>query len=248
MNIAIIDDTALDRRLLTKTLRDYLSSNGLDADITEFSSGEQFIKSYRPLMFTIVFMDIFMHGISGIEAAAKMRENDSDTLLVFLTSSSEHRPEAFSAHAYDYLQKPVNKSRLFSLMDDIMKLTPDTDKELTFISEKTERRIPFSELSAVCSNGHYLEITDCAGFSYRTRLNFSAAEKQLSGDSRFLLVLRGVLVNMDQILSFTDDGCELAGGLKVPINVRNSRGLEQIWKNYIFAKVRRETMMRSGRK
>ena len=246
MNIAIIDDTAVDRLLLSKTLKDYFASRGLDADISEFENAEAFLQTYRPLMYTIVFMDIYMKGKNGIEAAAEFRKSDCDTLLVFLTSSGEHRPEAFSAHAYDYLQKPVDKNRLVALMNDIMKLRPESGKEFTFLADKAEKHIPFSEITAVRSDGHYLEINDRSGASYRTRLTFSAAEEQLSKDSRFLLVLRGVIVNMDHILSFGDDGCELSGGLRLPINVRNSRRLEQIWKNYIFAKVRRETMMRSG--
>ena len=246
MNIAVIDDTMVDRKLLTKTLKDYLSANGLDADISVFENADDFIKDYRPLMYTVVFMDIFMTGMNGVEAAMELRKQDLDTILVFLTSSGEHRPEAFSAHAYDYLQKPVDRKRLFALMDDIMKLRPESGKAFTFLADRTEQSIPFSEITAVRSDGHYLEINDRSGESYRTRLTFSAAEDQLSKDSRFLLVLRGVIVNMDHILSFSDDGCELTGGIKLPINVRNSRRLEQIWKNYLFAKVRRETMMKGG--
>lgn len=243
MNIAVVDDTPIDRRLLIRTLRDYFAANGTDADISEFDSSEAFLKDYRPLMYTVVFMDIYMSGMDGVEAAMALRKTDLDTILVFLTSSGEHRSEAFSAHAYDYLQKPVEKKRLVTLMDDIMKLRPESGRAFTFVSDKSEQQIPFSEIAAVRSSGHYLEINDRSGTTYRTRLTFSAAEEQLSKDSRFLLVLRGVIVNMDHILSFGADGCELAGGLKLPINVRNSRRLEQIWKNYIFAKVRRESMM-----
>ena len=101
MNIAIIDDTAVDRLLLSKTLKDYFASRGLDADISEFENAEAFLQTYRPLMYTIVFMDIYMKGKNGIEAATEFRKSDCDTLLVFLTSSGEHRPEAFSTQRYD---------------------------------------------------------------------------------------------------------------------------------------------------
>lgn len=205
MNIAIVDDSGSDRRLLIDTLKEYFGTNCISADISEFSSAEALLKDYRPFMYTVIFMDIYMDGMTGTEAAAEIRKLDCDTLLVFLTTSDTHRADAFSAHAYDYIQKPVDKKRLVKLMDDIMKLRPESsEKSFTFMCGRTEHKIPFSDLLFVRSDGHYLEIADRAGNTQRTRQNFSSAEETLSQDSRFLLVLRGVIVNMDHILSFVD--------------------------------------------
>ena len=72
-----------------------------------------------------------------------------------------------------------------------------------------------------------------------------AAQEQLSEDPRFLLILRGVLVNMDAIIAFDKTSCLMEGNLRFPINLRNSRQLMQIWQNYTFRKIRLEAEQRT---
>ncbi len=80
--------------------------NQLEYHIDLFPGGEDLLGTYRPFQYTVIFLDIYMDGISGIETAEKIREADEDANLVFLTASEEHRPEAFSVFATAYLIKP----------------------------------------------------------------------------------------------------------------------------------------------
>lgn len=233
-----------DRKQLSDTLKKYFAANSITAKLTEFSSAKELFAYYHHYEYTMIFFDIYMNGMSGLEAASIIRADDSDTLIVFLTTSSDHRPDAFSAHAYDYIEKPYTNERIFRLMDDVMKMRSLRSDDFTFVSDKKEYRIPFSDLELIRSDGHYLDISDNQGNIYRSRMTFSSAEEQLTKDNRFLLVLRGVIANMDYILSFSANGCTLASGTVLPINVRNSSRLENIWKNYVFSKVRRETRRR----
>ncbi len=58
------------------------------------------------LFAAVIFMDIYMEGMTGMESHRKHScAMDSDTLIVFLTASEEHMPDAFRFHAYDYISK-----------------------------------------------------------------------------------------------------------------------------------------------
>lgn len=72
--------------------------------------------------------------------------------------------------------------------------------------------------------------------------------EELENEPRFLLVNRGILVNMDFIQKFQDGMCQLEGGIMMPANVRNSKSIEDIWHNYLFTKIRNRSMERSSLK
>ena len=84
MNIAIVDDSASDRRHLEQILQKYAAINQLDMNIEHFSGGEAFLNHYQPYQYTIIFLDIFMNGITGIKTAEIIRETDEESVLVFL--------------------------------------------------------------------------------------------------------------------------------------------------------------------
>ena len=241
MNLALVDDMPLEIERIRFFLQKYAAANGLQLDIDCFSSAEELLSGYHPFQYTAIFMDIYLEGMSGVAAAGEIRAMDHDVLLIFLTSSAEHMPDAFRYHAYDYIQKPAEADRLFMVMDDILKKHADRVSALSFSSDRTHYCIPCSDIAALRSVDHYLEILDKNNVVYKTRMTFSSAASLLSEDSRFLLILRGVLVNMDYILSLEDGICHLPHNRLLPVNVRNRKKIEQTWKNYIFAKDRSMT-------
>lgn len=248
MNIAVVDDVKRERDCLCDILRDYAAAAGVVLELRCFSRAEELLADYRPLMYTVIFMDIFMDGMSGVDAAEQIRISDSDTLLIFFTTSDEYMSRAFMIHAFDYIRKPFDAERIFRVMDDILKRRTAEVKRFAFSSDRRDYLIPYAEIVAVRTSDHYLEITTADGMTYRTRMTFAAAAAQLSEDRRFLPILRGVLVNMDYIRSFGGGACHLEGDIHLPINVRNSRKIEQMWRNYVFAKIRNEAMERGIRK
>ena len=240
MNVAIVDDIKTEAETLSALIREYSALNQLDTEISYFESAEALLASYTPFQFTVIFMDIYMEGMTGLKASEQILEMDRDALIVFITSSDDHMSEAFRLHAYEYLEKPAEKSRVFHLMDDLMKKTTLVCPSLCFNCGREEYRLKYSEIISACADRHNVEIRDTTGKEYRAYLPFYAVSEPLGRDSRFLLVNRGVLVNMDHITHFEKGVCYLTGSVCFPVNMRKSRGLEQTWQNYMFNKVRRE--------
>lgn len=240
MNIAIVDDAKEEIDNLKSILMDYASIHQLDIKLHCFSSAEQLLEDYRSFQYTAIFMDIYMDQMTGIQAAEHIRSIDSETLLIFLTTSTEHMPDAFRCHAFDYIPKSAGSEHIFHAMDDIFKKITVTVPRLTFSSERQNYSIPYNDIVAICTSDHYLEITEKNGTTYHPRMTFSSVSELLASDARFLQIIRGVLVNMDYIINFKDGSCYLEGDIHLPINVRNKKKIEQIWKNYVFNKIRHE--------
>ena len=105
----------------------------------------------------------------------------------------------------------------------------------------------YDDLVYVGTDAHnYLQILDRDRHWYLTRMTFAAASEILMKDKRFLLIRRGVIVNMAYIQSFDEKLLKLTVGGPVPINPRNRRKLEQIWDNYLVDRMRSD-ILRGGR-
>lgn len=239
MNIAIVDDDIKDIELLEGLLRKYASLHQAEITIEAYQEAADFLASYAQFKYTLIFLDIYMMGSNGVDTAAKIREVDLDAMIIFQTTSSDHMSSAFSLHAFDYILKPVEKERLFRLMDDVTRQVTREGKTFQFMDQKCECRIRFSDIIGIRSNGHYLHITDKDMNEYRSRMTFSEAEAALSSDGRFLLINRGTLVNMDYITNFGNGVCVINDMVHLPYNVKKHKLLEQTFQNYMFSKVRR---------
>ena len=239
MNIAIVDDDLKDIEQLEGLLRNYASLHQTEITVESYQEAESFLSSYAQFKYTLIFLDIYMIGSNGVDTAGKIREVDPDAMIIFQTTSADHMSSAFSLHAFDYVLKPVEKDRLFRLMDDVTRQVTREGKTFQFLDQKCECRIRFSDIIGIRSNGHYLHITDKDMNEYKSRMTFSEAEAALSSDGRFLLINRGTLVNMDYITNFGNGVCVINDMVHLPYNVKKHKLLEQTFQNYMFSKVRR---------
>lgn len=160
-------------------------------------------------------------------------------------SSEDHMGDAFSVHAFDYLLKPLNQDRLFTCLDDSMKLLPKPEEYLSFTSNGLEMRLFYGNIVVLQVSGHSTVLIDSTGKEYSVYSAFSVFTKPLMEDSRFLLVSRGVLINMDFISGFTAKTCKLQNGLTVPITIRKQKMLEQAWHNYTFSRLHHQAAERT---
>ena len=128
MRIAIVDDLAAERTLLKDRLEQQLHRRNVQADILEYESGETFLEAARKAPFTAAFLDIYMDGMTGMEAAKKLRKTNTDCLLVFTTTSTDHALEGFQVRALHYLVKPFTEADIDALTDELLARIPQPDK------------------------------------------------------------------------------------------------------------------------
>lgn len=242
MNIAIVDDVKTERDDLSSIIKNYSVNNHIKTDISLFESGEAFLEDFKPYLYTVIFLDIFMKELNGLETAKKIRETDSSVLIIFLTESTDFMPDAFNVHAFHYLKKPENLKDLekitVDLLDDVRNLGKKDEDIFSFIANRKEYSLPFSDILSVESSAHYSIITKTDGTRYKSRIPFSETHASLENDRRFLLINRGILINMDYIESFEDNLCVMKNDISLPINIRNFAKINQIRQNYIFYMLR----------
>ena len=247
MNIAIVDDEQAEIDSFLSVIKEYSLIAEAEITVSTFHSAEEFIEDYRPLAYTAVFMDIFMSGMTGVEAAKRILEDDRHAIIIFLTSSDGFMGDAFSIHAYDYIEKPAEKTRIFKVMDDVLmkKTEYDATPRLTFTSGRQDYSVLYPDIMSIATvERNYIEITQTTDKSYKVRHPFSGKQHELSADKRFFTITRGVIVNMDYVKGIEDNVCVLENDSRFPIASNNTKNFKNTWHNYQLDSLRNERKRR----
>ncbi len=237
INIALIDDIESEQKKMEEILALFEQENSLSFSISCFTDGKTFLGSFQKYSYSIIFMDIFMDGISGIDTALTIRQKDPGCIIIFLTESGEHMPEAFSCHAFEYIQKPASKERIFPVLSDALRLLPQESRFIEFSYSRQSIKLLLSNIVCITARGHYTDITDNRGKVYSPRTGFTKFIAPLQDDRRFLSINKGIFVNMDYIIRFENNCCKLAGDITFPVRIRERTLLEQKWQDYNFSQI-----------
>ncbi|MBE6794106.1 MAG: response regulator transcription factor [Ruminococcaceae bacterium] len=226
MKIAVVDDIKEYRETSGKLAYKWAKDRHEAVVIKGYKSGESFLRALEEESFDIVFMDIYMDGLTGIEAAAKLREISLDTLLIFMTTSMDHMADAFPCRAFDYIMKPVDEDRLFKALDQAVKLLPENMPYITINCDKQDINLLVSDIVYVLSDLNYC-LVHTKRNEYRIRSQFSKFMETLSDFPEFCVINRGVAVNLDNVTDITDCDCTLSNGETLLVSKKKKNEVSQ---------------------
>lgn len=210
---------------------------GYPVETVSFDSGEAFLETYDD-DFDLIFMDIYMDGTDGVTAALEIRRQDTGCLLVFVTSSMDFMPDAFSCHAFEYITKPFSKERIFQVLSDAVKTLPQEEKYIELAADRKTFRVFLNRIVSAVTDAHYVEVTLINGKKLRCRMTMPEFMKKTGGDTRFILINKGITVNAGHILTFENGCCVMENGAIFPVRVRDSAKIEQAALDYNFRNIR----------
>lgn len=188
MRFAIVDDLGTERTLLKERLARQLRQRGTEAELLEFDNGEVFLAAEEAQRFTAAFLDIYMDGLSGMDAAKELRKTDADCLLVFTTTSTDHALEGFQVRAFHYLVKPFSEAELSDLLDEMLAKLPRPEPVLTVKVDGSDIHLRYRDIISAEHFAHIINIRTTAGKTLATRQSFKAFTEPLKRTRAFLFV------------------------------------------------------------
>ncbi|MCI8484257.1 MAG: response regulator transcription factor [Lachnospiraceae bacterium] len=111
MRIAVCDDEKVMRDTIAQRIQRFYPSY----QIVKYERGEQLLED--PEENDLIFLDIQMEGMDGIETAKQLRKHNSQAVLVFLTAWEEYVFQAFDVDAFHYLVKPLKKEKFYQVLE-----------------------------------------------------------------------------------------------------------------------------------
>ncbi len=185
-----------DERLARVALRTLLAQFPHVDIVGEAASAQDAIRLAEAQHPDLVFLDIEMPQMSGIEVAGKL---GPQPFIVFLTAHEQYALPAFDVNAMDYLLKPVSNERMARTLERFASLSPGySPSEPLLKIGLSGLRWPASELLMIKASGNYTVATRANGQSAVVRQTLADWEKQLPQD-QFVRIDRGTLLNYDAI-------------------------------------------------
>ncbi len=207
MDIAVVDD----EKIIREHIREIIEKQKLNNNVACFSSGEELLAAAKP--FDVIFLDIQMDGMNGIEAAKEVRTKNADAVLIFLTGIKEYVFEALDIYAFHYLLKPVTEPKLTEVFQQALReaeLRNVRRKKQLFINTRSKGitididNILYIESASRKVQIHTLqEVIEVYG---------ALGELETQLGRTFYRCHRGYLVNMAHITEYKSDSITLTNG------------------------------------
>lgn len=120
LNVAVVDDEVVECETLKKHLEAYASNKSVDFAIDFYSDSLEFVESFTN-RYDVVFLDIEMPHLDGLELAHKIRERDEEVSIVFITKMKQYVIRGYEVDADDFIIKPVTYEDFSIKLDRVTK-------------------------------------------------------------------------------------------------------------------------------
>lgn len=233
MNAAIVDDSVEDIELLSGYLSRYGQEHKVHMYVEKFTDEEAFLEAAGGTAYQLVFLDMYMKRMTGIQVAEKLQKKDPRCQIIFTTVSQEHAPMAFRLHVLDYLVKPYGYAYLKDALDHYGTTVSRLAHYIELKEGRDRTRVPISDIIYTDYSNHYIQVhtVSCV---IRSHMSFGDFYPMLSSYPNFLWCYRNCLVNMDFVESYADRDFILKTGECIPIAAARKREILQTYGDYIF--------------
>ena len=236
IKIAICDDSNIDAEIMKTFIEDYYLKKNSFCEISLYSSGEELIETYQNggNKYHLIFLDIFMKQLNGIETATLIRKNDESVKIVFCTVSLDHAVDSYDVYAYGYLVKPFDVSKMRALLDKFTKSV--LDQEVSYIrvkSEYADRLVALTDIVYIESNDKVLYIHKKNHEVIKTYGKLSNIEEQLN-EKYFIRCHQSYIVNLNHVTGIVDSDFKTLLRENVPIRKKDFYKFREAYQQYLI--------------
>ena len=229
--IAICDDIMEERERIRLVLEEGLDACNIKAEMIEYESGAALLAAWEEAKIDLLFLDIYMTELDGVETARRLREAGCKVTIIFLTTTPDFAIEGYEVEAAGYIIKPLEEEKLRRLLGRLFQ--NENSVMLTLRQGNSVFTILPSEILYIESNRNRLLI-----HTVRETIPYYGRMDEVScrlPQKQFLRCHQSFLVNMDRVCAAEDD-FRMENGDMVPIRVRGRKAVREAYFQYITEK------------
>lgn len=227
IKIAVCDDFKDIVAQVNEYLVEYQQLRDAKLDIKNFFNADDLLDYLKSNHCDLIILDIELVEMNGVELGHKIRTelNDNNIKIVYISGKNCYDRQLFDVQPLNFLQKPLDKDKLFKMVDLTRKLLNNGQRVFVFENKQGTFRIKLDDILFFESFDHYYKIVTTSG-NYEFMSTLMEIMKQIS-DSRFIQVHRSYVINYDNSNLVKYDEITMINGKKIPIsrdrrkNVRN---------------------------
>ena len=230
IRIAICDDEKHMSDHIRSMVSDFFRKKNQEISLHMFSSGEELL-SYNGHI-NILFLDIQMKGMDGMETARKLRADQFQGFLVFITVLKEMVFQSFEVQAYDYLVKPVDEKQFEKTMERLYASMQNASEDSLLVQKGYEGRIVQKDEIVFCEiidRKIYLNLASGEVVDYYERIE--KLETKL--DNRFYRCHRSYLINLKHLKGYKNGTAYMDNGKEIPVSRLRSKEFSGVVLQYM---------------
>ena len=228
--MAICEDEQIQAELLIKQLKTYMENHKINFDIVYFSTGEEFLKQdYN--QYDLIFLDIKMQGISGIEVAKEVRKARSKTKIIFVTGYEDYWPEGYKVMASCFLIKPVKLEELTEALSSVIDELNSSRQSIVARKDNVLAKILIEDITHLEISGRKVLIHTIDG-SYSSSYSLNNWYQQLR-IHHFEYAHSSYLVNLKYVKIVDRDKVTLTTGQEVYMSLRKYKNFKTSFIQYM---------------
>ena len=205
INIAIVEDEAANIEHLKDYIGRFEAETGVKVHPSIFNDGDEIAYDYKP-EYDIILMDIQMRFMDGMTAAEKIREMDSNVIIMFITNMTQYAIRGYEVDALDYMVKPVEYfSFSQKLLRAISRINRDKGYYITIPVEAGVKKLCVEDIFYLESFGHKMIYKTTTG-EYESRGTMKELEETLASYG-FYRIAKSFLVNMRYVDGMKNGNC-----------------------------------------
>ena len=230
IRIAICDDEKHMSDHIRAFVSDFFRKKNREIQLRTFSSGEELLNYDGQI--DILFLDIQMMGMDGLETARKLRAGKFRGFLIFITVLKEMVFQSFEVQAYDYLVKPVEEKQFEKTMERLYASIQNTGEDSLLVQKGYEGRIILKDEIVFCEvidRKIYLNLVSGEVVDYYERIE--NLETKLG--SHFFRCHRSYLINLKHLKGYKNGTACMDNGKEVPVSRLRSKEFSGVVLQYM---------------
>ena len=229
LKVAICDDEKVFHKEIINLLHKFQKAKKIDIFMDHYENGNSLLQSGQE--YDVIFMDYQMKEMDGIETARKLRETNSDSIIIFISAYPSAALDAFEVQTFRFIQKPIDESKLFKALNDYLK-SVDYDNLLLINTHDGSYKIKMSEIIYLEGDGKYTTIRT-KDKSLRVHLNLKQLEIRLPS-SKFIRCSKSFVAGFEHIRNHNSTSIFFDNGEKAVIGAHYSAKFKVELQNYIM--------------
>ena len=230
IHIAICDDEKHMSDQIRAMASDFFRKKNREIRLRTFLSGEKLLNDEGQI--DILFLDIQMKGMDGLETARKLRAGQFRGFLIFITVLKEMVFQSFEVQAYDYLVKPVEEKQFEKTMERLFASMQNAGEDSLLVQKGYEGRIIREDEIVFCEvidRKIYLNLASGEVVNYYERIE--NLETKLG--SHFFRCHRSYLINLKHLKGYKNGTACMDNGKEVPVSRLRSREFSGVVLQYM---------------
>ncbi|MCM1263346.1 MAG: LytTR family DNA-binding domain-containing protein [Butyrivibrio sp.] len=215
VSIALCDDDYEQIKHLRNMIDEWSSQKPFAVSTACYENAEQFLFEYEEKPCGLLLLDIEMSGINGMELAKKLRANGDMLPIIFVTGYSEYMEQGYDVEALHYLIKPIEKDKLFAVLDKYSQKREHSD-QILLTTANGIMHISTDDITYIEAFGRNSAVHTLDGNTFDCNMGISKFEKTQG----FIRPHRSYIVNLRFVRSIEKNALTLDDGSKIPISRR----------------------------